>query len=86
MLMGPPGTGKTFFAKCLAADSGISFVEFKISKILGKYVGESEKAMEKALSVFRALAPVGIFMDEIDQAMARGSGKSFGVGKKKRTE
>jgi len=78
MLMGPPGTGKTFFAKCLAADSGISFVEFKLSKILGKYVGESEKSMEKALSVFRALAPVGVFMDEIDQSMSRGKGGSDG--------
>lgn len=81
MLMGPPGTGKTFFAKCLAADSGISFVEFKLSKILGKYVGESEKSMEKALSVFRALAPVGVFMDEIDQSMSRGQGGSDGGSK-----
>ena len=78
MFMGPPGTGKTFFAKCLAADSGISFVEFKLSKILGKYVGESEKSMEKALSVFRALSPVGVFMDEIDQSMSRGQGGSDG--------
>lgn len=78
MLMGPPGTGKTYFSKCLAADSGINFVEFKLSKILGKYVGESEKAMEKALSVFRALAPVGVFMDEIDQSMSRGQGGSDG--------
>ena len=78
LLMGPPGTGKTYFAKCLAGDSGINFVEFKISKILGKYVGESEKAMEKALSVFRALAPVGVFMDEIDQSMTRGQGSSDG--------
>lgn len=78
MLMGPPGTGKTYFAKCLAADSGINFVEFKMSKILGKYVGESEKAMEKALSVFRALAPCGVFIDEIDQTMSRGQGGSDG--------
>lgn len=78
MFMGPPGTGKTYFAKCLAADSGISFVEFKLSKILGKYVGESEKSMEKALSVFRALAPVGVFMDEIDQSMSRGNGGGDG--------
>lgn len=78
MLMGPPGTGKTYFARCLAGDAGINFVEFKISKILGKYVGESEKSMEKALSVFRALAPVGVFMDEIDQAMSRGQGGSDG--------
>lgn len=79
LLMGPPGTGKTYFSRCLAADAGINFVEFKMSKILGKYVGESEKHMEKALSVFRALAPVGVFMDEIDQTFSRnedGSGHS----------
>lgn len=81
LLMGPPGTGKTYFAKCLAADSGISFVEFKMSKILGKYVGESEKSMEKALQVFRALAPVGVFMDEIDQSMSRVSGGSDGASR-----
>lgn len=68
IMMGPPGTGKTYFARCAAGSAGISFLEFKISKILGKYVGESEKAMERALSVFRALAPVGVFIDEIDQA------------------
>lgn len=79
MLMGPPGTGKTYFARCLAGDAGINFVEFKMSKILGKYVGESEKSMEKALSVFRALAPVGVFMDEIDQSMRRGEGDTNGV-------
>ena len=79
MLMGPPGTGKTYFSRCLAGDAGINFVEFKMSKILGKYVGESEKSMEKALSVFRALAPVGVFMDEIDQSVNRGEGDSNSV-------
>lgn len=79
MLMGPPGTGKTYFARCLAGDCGINFIEFKMSKILGKYVGESERAMEKALSVFRALAPVGVFMDEIDQSMSRSEGGSDGA-------
>ena len=34
--------------------------------------------MEKALSVFRALAPVGVFMDEIDQSMSRGKGGDGG--------
>jgi len=79
LLMGPPGTGKTYFARCLSGDAGINFVEFKMSKILGKYVGESEKAMEKALSVFRALAPVGVFMDEIDQSVNRGTNDSNSV-------
>ncbi len=79
LLMGPPGTGKTYFAKCLAGDCGISFVEFKLSKILGKYVGESEKSMERALQVFRALTPCGVFMDEIDQSMSRVTGGDDGA-------
>ncbi len=74
LMVGPPGTGKTFFARCSAGSAGINFLEFKMSKILGKYVGESEKSMERALSVFRALAPVGVFIDEIDQAFPTRTG------------
>lgn len=72
LYMGPPGTGKTYFAKCLAGESGINFVEFKMSKILDKYVGEAEKNLEKAFNCFRSLAPVGVFIDEMDQALSRG--------------
>jgi len=81
LLMGPPGTGKTYFSRCLAGDAGINFVEFKMSKILDKWVGEAEKNLEKAFSVFRALAPVGVFIDEIDQALSRGDNDSNSVNK-----
>ena len=81
LLMGPPGTGKSYFARCLAGSAGINFVEFKMSKILDKYVGEAEKNLEKAFSVFRALAPVGVFIDELDQALSRGYNESHSVNK-----
>lgn len=81
LLMGPPGTGKTYFSTCLAGDAGINFVEFKMSKILDKWVGEAEKNLEKAFSVFRALAPVGVFIDEMDQALSRGDNDSNSVNK-----
>ena len=81
LLMGPPGTGKTYFSRCLAGDAGINFVEFKMSKILDKWVGEAEKNLEKAFSVFRALAPVGVFIDEMDQALSRGDNDSNSVNK-----
>ena len=81
LLMGPPGTGKSYFARCLSGSAGINFVEFKMSKILDKYVGEAEKNLEKAFAVFRALAPVGVFIDELDQALSRGENDSNSVNK-----
>lgn len=81
LYMGPPGTGKTYFAKCLAGDANINFVEFKMSKILDKYVGESERNLEKALNCFESLAPVGVFIDEIDQALSRGDNDTNSVSR-----
>lgn len=79
LYMGPPGTGKTYFAKCLAGEAGINFIEFKMSKILDKYVGEAEKKLEKVFNVFRSLAPVGVFIDEIDQVLNRGDKDTVSV-------
>ena len=81
LLMGPPGTGKSYFARCLAGSAGINFVEFKMSKILDKYVGEAEKNLEKAFAVFRALAPVGVFIDELDQVLSRGDNDTNSVNR-----
>lgn len=78
---GPPGTGKTYFAKCLAGEAGINFVELKMSNILDKYVGESEKRLEKAFFGIKSLAPVGVFIDEIDQALSRGDNDTNPVGR-----
>lgn len=73
---GPPGTGKTFFARCFSGEAGINFVELKMSKILDKWVGESEKKFDKALTCIKSIAPVGVFIDEIDQAFSRGHNQS----------
>jgi SpoVK/Ycf46/Vps4 family AAA+-type ATPase len=52
-----------------------------MSKILDKYVGEAEKNLEKAFAVFRALAPVGVFIDELDQALSRGENETNSVNR-----
>lgn len=79
--MGPPGTGKTYFAKCFAGEAGINFVELKINKILDKYVGESEKRLNKAFECFQSLAPVGVFIDEIDQVLSRGENENIAASR-----
>ena len=66
ILMGPPGTGKTYLAECFAKECGMLCVRFR--PLRGMYVGQSERNQEKAFAAIRALAPVVVIVDESDQA------------------
>lgn len=79
LLLGPAGTGKSAVAEATAYEAGINFVVLNLARILGSYVGQSERNLEKALRAIHSLAPVGIFIDEIDQAISRGGGGDSGV-------
>lgn len=71
---GPPGTGKTHFARCLAGEAGINFVELKPQNLQDKWVGASEKKFMKALNCIQSITPVGVFIDELDQVFQRSNG------------
>lgn len=68
LLTGPPGTGKTLLAQTIAKESGINCAALNLSKIYDKWVGSTERSLEKALACLDALAPVLVIIDEIDQA------------------
>ena len=67
LLAGPPGTGKTLLAKALANQAGITLVQ--MGNIRSMWVGESEKNLDLVLSLLKSMAPVIVFIDEIDQAI-----------------
>jgi len=85
MLMGPPGTGKSYLAECFARECGMLCVRFRPLRQM--YVGQSERNQEKAFAAIRALAPVVVIVDESDQAEGgsrdAGGGDS-GVGERMR--
>jgi len=74
LLFGPPGVGKTLFAKAVATESGANFIAVRGPELLSKWVGESEKAIREIFKKARMAAPCVVFFDEIDSiAPARGS-------------
>jgi SpoVK/Ycf46/Vps4 family AAA+-type ATPase len=79
LLMGPAGTGKTRLAKALAKESGVTFVELDLSKIFSKWVGDTERRLERALEAIVAWRPCIVFVDEIDQSVGRGESGDSGV-------
>jgi AAA+ superfamily predicted ATPase len=76
VLMGPPGTGKSYLSECFAKECGMLCVRFRPLRQM--YVGQSERNQEKAFGAIRALAPVVVIVDESDQA--EGGSRDQGSG------
>lgn len=81
LLCGPSGTGKTLLVNALARASGFNCVKIDMSRILGQYVGESEKNFKKCLLGAQSQQPVIVFVDEIDTAFKRDDSGDSGVGR-----
>lgn len=81
LLYGPPGCGKTFVVRALAASGQMSVHSVKGAELMDKWVGSSEKAVRDLFDRARESAPSLIFLDEIDAlAPRRGQSSDSGVG------
>jgi cell division protease FtsH len=77
---GPPGTGKTFFAKAMAASIGAAITIVSGPELKSKWVGESEENLRQIFHKARQSAPSIIVFDELDSfATARGTYTGSGV-------
>ena len=66
LLYGPPGCGKTWFARAIAGECGASFFNVGIHDILNLYVGNSERNIHRLFESARSHRPSLLFIDEID--------------------
>ncbi len=77
---GPPGTGKTYFAKAMAAAIGAAVTIVSGPELKSRWVGESEENLRQIFHRARQSAPSIIVFDELDSfASARGTYTGSGV-------
>lgn len=70
MIVGMPGCGKSLTAKATAKLFDIPLVRLDVGRLLGKYIGESEENMRKALRLSEAISPCVLWIDEIEKAFS----------------
>jgi SpoVK/Ycf46/Vps4 family AAA+-type ATPase len=73
LIVGMPGCGKSMIAKATANKFGVSLLRLDVSRLMGKYVGESEANLRLALSTAEAAHPCVLWIDEIEKAFAGGN-------------
>lgn len=67
LLYGPPGCGKTFFAKHFAEEVGFNFMCITPAALKSKYVNATQENIAKMFQEAEEKAPTIIFIDEINE-------------------
>lgn len=76
VFFGPPGTGKTIFARALAKELNMPFVELNPEAYMESLLGESERNLKASFDLIDAMSPVVVFIDEMDRLGSRSSGQT----------
>jgi AAA+ superfamily predicted ATPase len=82
LLLGVPGSGKSLCAKAVAQEWGLPLLRMDPSRLYNKYIGESEKNYRRAMETAERLAPVILWIDEIEKAFPPGGGEDTGVSQR----
>jgi hypothetical protein len=79
LLVGVQGCGKSLAAKFIAREWQLPLLKLDAGRLYEKYVGESEKNFRKATALAEAMAPVVVWIDEVEKVFSQsGSGDSDG--------
>ena len=67
--LGAPGVAKSMFAEAIAADLNVPLVFLDMSRLLSKFVGESERNIDQAIQIIKQIAPCVLLIDEVEKAL-----------------
>jgi SpoVK/Ycf46/Vps4 family AAA+-type ATPase len=78
LLLGVPGCGKSMCAKAVACEWGLPLLKLDPANLYDKYIGDSEKNFKRALQTAERMAPVILWIDELEKAFAQGGDEADG--------
>src|SRR5580704_16022160 len=73
VILGVQGCGKSMCARAIAGEWQLPLVKFDTAAVYDKYIGETEKRIQKVFRVAEELAPCVLWIDELEKVFA-GSG------------
>lgn len=73
IILGVQGCGKSMCARAIAGEWQLPLVKFDTAAVYDKYIGETEKRIQKVFQVAEGLAPCVLWIDELEKVFA-GSG------------
>jgi len=74
MLVGVSGCGKSLAAKVISREWEMPLVKLDAGSLYDKYIGESERNLRKATALAESMAPVVLWIDEIEKGFASTGG------------
>lgn len=79
LVAGMPGCGKSLSAKVASGLFEVPLLRLDMGRIMGKYVGESECNLRKAIALAEAISPCILWIDELEKAFAGVGGDGGGA-------
>lgn len=85
LLVGPPGTGKTYISRATAGEAGVPFFSISGSDFVEMFVGVGASRVRDLFEQAKKNSPCIVFIDEID-AVGRKRGAGLGGGHDEREQ
>jgi SpoVK/Ycf46/Vps4 family AAA+-type ATPase len=82
LLLGVQGCGKSLCAKAVARSWNLPLLRLDPGRIYDKYLGESEKNLRRAIALAERIAPITLWIDEVEKVFGPSQGEDSGAAQR----
>jgi AAA+ superfamily predicted ATPase len=82
LLLGVQGCGKSLCAKAVAQSWSLPLLRLDPARVYDKYLGETEKNLKRAIALCERMAPIVLWIDEIEKVFGNSQGEDSGAGQR----